>query len=72
MKVVVRSSSLLFTLLSIVLQAPIRRTKRLESGTESSGENNGQDIPPARYHAPADSHAPAALASGGHRNPDLL
>jgi hypothetical protein len=70
MKVVVRSSSLLFTLLSIVLQAPIRRTKRPDSGTESSGKSDSAD-PQSRYRAP-DSRANAALALGGHRNNEVL
>jgi len=42
MKVVVRSSSLLFTLLSIILHVPIQRVKR--SGEESSpsvGKDSG-------------------------------
>jgi len=58
MKVVVRSSSLLFTLLSIVLQAPIRRTKRPDTSTAASGEH--------------DSHTETALALGAHRNNERI
>ena len=39
MKVVVRSSSLLFTLLSIILHAPIRRVKRRIDANTPAHEN---------------------------------
>ena len=39
MKVVVRSSSLLFTLLSIILHVPIQRVKRSTAVDESSAED---------------------------------
>jgi hypothetical protein len=72
MKVVVRSSSLLFTLLSIVLQVPIRRAKRSDAGTVSSAENNPSENTTKRYRTPADSRAQAAIAVGGQRDNDLL
>ena len=37
MKVVVRSSSLAFTLLSIILNVPISRVKQKPGGSESNG-----------------------------------
>ncbi len=41
MKVVVRSSSLLFTLLSIILHVPIQRVKRTGAeGVPSAGEDS--------------------------------
>jgi hypothetical protein len=41
MKVVVQSSSLIFTLLSIVLNVPIARVKRRPDGREESGRDRG-------------------------------
>jgi len=42
MKVVVRSSSLLFTLLSIILHVPIQRVKRSGAeGAPSAGKDSG-------------------------------
>ena len=53
MKVVVRSSSLLFTLLSIILQVPIRRKKRpVEEAI----------VPVTEPVRPLDSHSGAASA----------
>jgi len=40
MKVVVRSSSLLFTLLSIILHVPIQRVKRSTAADESAAEKD--------------------------------
>jgi hypothetical protein len=63
MKVVLRSSSLLFTLLSIVLQVPIRRTKR------PVDEAAGPVTEPGR---PTDSHSGAVSALESSRQRDLF
>jgi hypothetical protein len=42
MKVVVQSSSLIFTLLSIILNVPISRVKRKEADREETGREPGR------------------------------
>jgi hypothetical protein len=42
MKVVVQSSSLIFTLLSIILNVPISRVKRKEAGQEETVREPGR------------------------------
>jgi len=54
MKVVVRSSSLLFTLLSIILHVPIQRVKRTTAADESAAEKDSKrlaETPDAEYYA---------------------
>ncbi|HLH00292.1 MAG TPA: hypothetical protein VKX49_28555 [Bryobacteraceae bacterium] len=63
MKVVVRSSSLLFTLLSIIFHAPIRRAKRLESVSEE---------PRTELGSPAVPHRDAGRAVETGRQSDLF
>lgn len=63
MKVVLRSSSLLFTLLSIVLQVPIRRTKRSVHEAVTPITEQGRST---------DSHSGAAGALDSRPQRDLF
>ena len=54
MKVVVRSSSLLFTLLSIILHVPIQRVKQRTAGDQSAPGKDSERVretPDAEYYA---------------------
>lgn len=65
MKVVVRSSSLLFTLLSIILQVPIQRVKR--DGAKPDSGQRAQGDPPAAYPPPTGRRR-LALLWGARKN----
>jgi hypothetical protein len=67
MKIVVRSSSLLFTLLSIVLHVPIQRVKRSVIGDAPLAEKELSSLTEETYRQrqPPDEHEP--VVTGEHR-----
>jgi hypothetical protein len=71
MKVVIRSSSLLFTLLSIIFQVPIRRTTK-SAGIEpdAPAQNNSRDESEPNPKSSSASLRQATLALRGARGSD--
>lgn len=67
MKVVVRSSSLLFTLLSIILHVPIQRVKRSTAGDESAAGKDSKRVTENQYRIWPGLREDEAVMIGGER-----
>ena len=69
MKVVVRSSSLLFTLLSIILHVPIQRVKRTAAADESAArkDSNSKRVTETQYRISPGLREDEAVLMDGER-----